>query len=101
MNLHASSAARAKPHTTASWRMIPPGGWYRAPTIGYAGRSERSSWGQSSRIRSTPTTLELTPSSLFTLGSCIVIIARSECASVRWPCCGNMRLKSSSAESRS
>ena len=21
------SAARAKPHTTASWRMIPPGGW--------------------------------------------------------------------------
>ena len=28
------SAALAYPQTTASWRMIPPGGWYRAPTIG-------------------------------------------------------------------
>ena len=28
------SAPRAKPQTTASWRMIPPGGWYSAPMIG-------------------------------------------------------------------
>ena len=29
-----ASAPRAYPHTTASWRTIPPGGWYRAPRIG-------------------------------------------------------------------
>ena len=41
--------------------------------------------------------LESIPRSLFTSArSCIVIIARSECASVRCPCCENIRLKSSS-----
>ena len=29
-----ASAPRARPQTTASWRMIPPGGWYSAPRIG-------------------------------------------------------------------
>ena len=49
-----------------------------------------------------PMTLDLIPSSLFTSArSCIVTSARSECASVRWPCCENIRLKSSSAERRS
>ena len=36
------SQARAKPQTTASWRMIPPGGWYRAAMIGYLGCSLQS-----------------------------------------------------------
>jgi hypothetical protein len=28
------SAPRAYPHTTASWRTIPPGAWYRAASTG-------------------------------------------------------------------
>ena len=56
----------------------------------------------SSAIRGGAITLELIPSSLLTSArSCIVIIARSECASVRWPCWENMTLKSRSFDSRS
>ena len=70
--------------------------------IGYAGRFERSSSGQSSAMRGGRITLESIPSSLFTSArSCMTIIERSECASVRCPCCENMRLKPSSVESRS
>ncbi len=46
------SAIRAYAHTTASWRITPPGGWYSAAMIGKSGWVERSSSGQSFAISS-------------------------------------------------
>ena len=70
--------------------------------IGHVGLSERSSSGQSCAISPGSTTRLSTPSSWFTSArSVITTIARSEWASVKWPCCEKRRLKSSSADRRS
>ena len=61
-----ASAARAYPHTTASCRMMPPGGWYSAPRIGYRVSAETSIIGTRRAISSGPITRESTPEILFT-----------------------------------
>ena len=59
----ARSAPRASPHTTASWRTTPAGGWYRAAMMGSGLPSRRSMGGTSSLISAGPMMRLSTPRS--------------------------------------
>ena len=88
-----AEAPRAYPQTTASWRMMPPGGCQSAPMIGYRAAGLTSRKGASRLISAGPITSESTPSTLFT--SARQRIVRSDAslwASVRWPRWENITL---------
>ena len=80
--------------------MMPPGGCHSAPSTGYLASALTSRNGASRLTSAGPITSESTPWTLFT--SARQRIVRSDaslCASVRWPRCENITLKSRSAAS--